>query len=108
MHIHRLKLATQYLYTKNNSANYIIAKTTVSHCTFSVAGQECTIEGQVYLELAPPPECQPTCSNPMPSCPHLPFAPGCVCPEGTVIDQIKNRCVPITECSKIDYNILLV
>ena len=67
---------------------------------FFIAGQECRVEGQVYLQFAPPPECQPTCSNPNSPC--LPFGPGCVCPEGTVIDQIKNRCVPLAECSKID------
>ena len=65
-----------------------------------ITGRNCTVEGQVYLQEAPPPECQPTCSNPMIHCPNIAARPGCVCPEGTVIDEIQNRCVPLSQCSK--------
>ena len=54
----------------------------------------------MYLQRAPPPECQPTCSNPMRECPSIAPRPGCVCPEGTVIDESQNRCVPLSNCSK--------
>ena len=54
---------------------------------------------------------QPNCSDPFPVCPSD-CQPGCTCPEDTVIDEIQNRCVPLTQCSKIKIynydNLLLI
>ena len=76
------------------------------HCThaciyfLSITEENCTVEGQVYLQQAPPQEYHPTCTNPMKHCNTKVTRPGCVCPEGTVIDESQNRCVPLSNCSK--------
>jgi len=67
---------------------------------FFITGENCIVQGQIYLQQAPPPECQPTCSHPTRDCRSTAPRPGCVCPEGTVIDETQNRCVPIPQCSK--------
>ena len=54
----------------------------------------------MYLQLAPPSEYHPTCTNPKKHCSTTVTRPGCVCPEGTVIDVTQNRCVPLSNCSK--------
>ena len=66
---------------------------------FSNVETQCTIEGQVYTDCAPPSDCHATCSDPFKVCPQT-CTPGCVCPEGTVTDEIKNKCVPQSQCSK--------
>ena len=44
------------------------------------------------------PDCVPTCSDPNPSCSGT--TQGCICPNGTVLDEIQNRCVTLSECRK--------
>ena len=65
-----------------------------------ITGKHCLVEGQVYSAQVPYPKCQPTCSDPMKHCYTTATFAGCVCPEGTVIDDIQNRCVPLSQCSK--------
>ena len=49
------------------------------------------------------PGCAPTCSDPNPSCSGT--TRGCICPNGTVLDEVQNKCVPLSKCSK---NIILI
>ena len=72
---------------------------------FSNVEQECTIEGQVYTDCAPPSDCHATCSDPFKVCPRV-CTQDCVCPESTVIDEIKNKCVPQSQCSKFMHIIM--
>ena len=61
-----------------------------------VTEQTCTAEDQVYSLNAP--DCVPTCSDPNPSCSGT--TQDCICPNGIVVDNIQNRCVPLSKCSK--------
>ena len=63
----------------------------------ATTGQTCRAENQVYTLNAP--DCNPTCNNPNPPCLGT-FREGCTCPNGTILDEIQNRCVPLSECSK--------
>ena len=67
-----------------------------------ITGQQCTARGQVFLPQALPPECQRTCTNPTRVCSNTTIrGPGCTCPQGTVLDEIQNRCVQLSQCSKL-------
>ena len=69
--------------------------------TYILSKESCTVEGQVYSEQAPALEYQPTCNKPHRTyCPTAAIPSGCVCPNGAVIDEIQNKCVPLSECSK--------
>ena len=57
----------------------------------------CQTEDELYSQFAP--DCVPTCSDPYPTCSGL-TQEGCLCPIGTVLDQIQNKCVPLNKCSK--------
>ncbi len=57
------------------------------------------MEGQVFTTCAS--ACPATCSDPNPFCTRWCVAQ-CECPEGTVIDEEVNQCVPVDECP-IDY-----
>ena len=59
----------------------------------------CPIEGQVRKECASHPGCHQTCNTTEPvACPAVCIVNGCECPDGTVIDEDKNKCVTPREC----------
>ena len=76
-------------------------------CLLMYVEPQCTIEGQVYTDCAPPSGCQTTCSYPFNFCKQV-CTKDCVCPQGTVIDEIKQKCVPESQCSKSMYIIMFV
>jgi len=53
------------------------------------------------MECASHPDCTKTCINknfgPI-ICPEVCIINGCVCPNGTVVDEAKNECVASSEC----------
>ncbi|XP_065887926.1 matrilin-2-like isoform X3 [Dysidea avara] len=60
----------------------------------------CPIKGQIRIECAPLTICAATCSNngvPRP-CPRVCDDYGCVCPNGTVLDEDNNECIDASEC----------
>ena len=62
----------------------------------------CPIIGQVRKECASHPDCHRRCNatGQTVNCPSLCIVNGCECPEGTVIDENKNECVPPSnECT---------
>ena len=66
-------------------------------CIFVTA---CPIKGQIRIECAPLTICAATCSNngvPRP-CPRVCDDYGCVCPNGTVLDEDNNECIDASEC----------
>ena len=64
----------------------------------------CTTMGQVYSQNAK--DCVPTCANPNPACSEK-TREGCHCPDGTVLDEIQKKCVPLSKCSKNIYTYML-
>ena len=62
-----------------------------------ITATECPINGQLYSLEAP--DCVATCSDPYPTCSGQ-TKEGCDCPKGTVMDEIENKCVPLSKCSK--------
>ena len=60
----------------------------------------CTIEGQVINQCALHPNCTKTCNNTNEFliCTQQCIPYGCECPDGMVVDEDKNECVPINEC----------
>ena len=76
----------------------------IHECTVLIAA--CPIEGQIKKECASLPSCHLTCENPEPGpCPLICVNNGCECPEGTVINQNRTKCIPPSECqgTDIDY-----
>ena len=60
----------------------------------------CPIKGQVRKECASHPSCHLSCNNTEPGpCPLVCIINGCECPTGTVIDEEKNECVALSECT---------
>ena len=59
----------------------------------------CTVEGQVFQKCGEDPECATTCANRFSfiSCPQV-CNGVCTCPNGTIIDEDSNKCVPSSEC----------
>ena len=60
----------------------------------------CPAKGQIRIHCAPLSTCAATCSNngtPRP-CPLICDDYGCVCPNGTVLDEDNNECVDASEC----------
>ena len=72
---------------------------TYGPCNFIIIYIEpsCTAKDQLYSQVAT--DCIPTCSDPYPSCSGITHA-GCICPNGTVLDEIENKCIPLSKCSK--------
>ena len=62
----------------------------------------CPIPGQVFSPFVQ--DCNLTCSDPYKDCGEL-LVETCHCPEGTVLDEIQKKCVPISKCSKIKHSI---
>lgn len=59
----------------------------------------CPIEGQVRKECAGHPDCALTCNTTGPIvCPLSCAINGCECPDGTVLDEDNNKCVPPRQC----------
>ena len=87
MHVHTY--AATYVHVCNYSNLNFVA------CI--ITEQNCTAENQVYtLDTT---DCIPTCSNPNPPCSRTSQG-GCTCPNGTVLDENQNKCVPPSKCSK--------
>ena len=62
----------------------------------------CPIKGQVRKECASHPDCHQTCNTTgSVVCPRVCIVNGCECPDGTVIDEDKNECVPPSNCEGI-------
>ena len=61
---------------------------------------DCSILGQVFSPFAR--DCERTCSDPYKECGQS-IVDTCHCPEGTVLDEVQMKCVPISKCSKIKY-----
>ena len=60
----------------------------------------CPIKEQIRKECASHPNCTITCTNtdkPV-DCPEGCIFIGCECPNGTVVDEEKDACVPPSEC----------
>ena len=58
------------------------------------AGASCPISGQVFQRCK---SCPATCSQPDKICIAL-CEPGCGCPDGQLIDEANNVCVPQNQC----------
>ena len=59
----------------------------------------CPIEGQIRKKCASHPGCHQTCNTTEPvACPAVCIVNGCECPDGTVIDEDKNKCIAPSEC----------
>ena len=56
----------------------------------------CAVEGAVYSECGA--ACPPSCLAPFLLCLFEGCFPGCMCPEGQLIDGLNNRCVPREQC----------
>ena len=77
-------------------------------CLFSMGGYypgmcipctkllECPVEGQLFTRCGS--ACPPNCTNPSPICTRQCVA-RCECPRGKVIDERKNKCVPVNQCA---------
>lgn len=62
---------------------------------------ECPIKGQNRTGCALHPNCTISCKDtdqPLKTCPEVCVVNGCECPRGTVVDEKKNECVPLSEC----------
>jgi len=74
---------------------------------FTLLYIECPIPGQLFIPVPAGNDCGQTCSDPHFSCDgdHGPviFPDKCHCLKGTVLDEIQNKCVPISKCSKIQH-----
>ena len=78
------------------------------HYLLMYVEQECTIEGQVYTDCAPPSDFHATCSDPFKVYQYI-CTRDCFCPRYTVIDEIQNKCVvPPSQCSKSVHIIIFV
>ena len=58
---------------------------------------ECPVQGQVFTECGS--ACPPNCTDPTPIC-TTQCVPRCQCPQGTVINEVTNKCVPVDRCPK--------
>ncbi|XP_019857134.1 PREDICTED: uncharacterized protein LOC105314215 isoform X1 [Amphimedon queenslandica] len=67
-------------------------------CNCSIC-QDCSIDGQLYHKEEA--SCPKTCSNRYLLC-SGDTKPGCSCPEGQLIDEMKNQCVNPDDCSKVN------
>jgi len=47
-------------------------------------------------------DCVRTCSDPYKICGQS-IIDTCHCPKGELLDQVQNKCVPISKCSKIKH-----
>ena len=56
----------------------------------------CSVEGAVYSKCGG--GCPLTCGNPYIICLIQGCFPGCMCPDGQLIDEVKKRCVPQEQC----------
>ncbi|XP_019848705.1 PREDICTED: LOW QUALITY PROTEIN: uncharacterized protein LOC105316719 [Amphimedon queenslandica] len=61
--------------------------------------EDCPIDGQFYAKEET--NCPKTCSNRYLLC-SGDKKPGCSCPEGQLIDEMKNQCVHPDDCPKVD------
>ena len=59
--------------------------------------KNCPIKGQVYKRCVLCPRNPFTCDSPSHSC-TKDCRPGCECPYGKVLDQKRNKCVPLDKC----------
>ena len=57
----------------------------------------CAIEGQVFSDCA---GCESTCKVHFPLC-AVGCLPRCTCGLGTVLDEAKDKCIPISQCSHL-------
>ena len=67
---------------------------------------ECPFEGQNRTGCAPHPDCTKYCNDtdePLKSCLESCVVNGCECPNGTVVDEEKNACVPLSECPGMSF-----
>ena len=65
------------------------------HCMHLSITKDCpATEGQVYQECQP---CPRTCSDPQATCTKECIS-GCGCPSSLVINEVINKCVPLSEC----------
>jgi len=67
----------------------------------------CSVEGATYSECGA--ACPPTCLTPAILCLIQGCFPGCTCPDGQLIDEVNNRCVPLEQCPPLGtcfYNLL--
>jgi len=60
----------------------------------------CSVEGATYSECGA--ACPPTCLTPAILCLIQGCFPGCTCPDGQLIDEVNNRCVPLEQCPPLD------
>lgn len=70
----------------------------------------CSIKGQSRKECALHPNCTMTCKDigePLRVCAESCVVNGCECPNGTIVDEEKSECVPLSECPGM-YIILLI
>ena len=65
-------------------------------CTFLAQILECPVEGQLFTRCGS--ACPPNCTNPSPICTRQCVA-RCECPRGKVIDERKNKCVAVNQCT---------
>ena len=80
--------------------------TLISHIHHAGSGEEpgnvtktkhsCSVEGAVYSKCGG--GCPLTCGNPYILCLIQGCFPGCMCPDGQLIDEVKKRCVPQDQC----------
>ena len=71
---------------------------------FTLSLVPCPGEGQSFSS-----NCRPlnaTCSNPLP--PIICDAPVCSCPIGQALNEETNKCVNVSECSKLTLNYSLL
>ena len=70
------------------------------HTNCNVIITECTVEGQNKVDCAIDERCAYTCDNRNNSihCPFRCVVRGCQCPEGTVINELINKCVELSMC----------
>ena len=74
----------------------------VKYSIFTYTEPTCAATDQLCSQVSP--DCVPTCNDPYPSCSGITH-PGCICPNGTVLDNIQNKYVALSKYSK---NIRLV
>ena len=79
----------QLFFLKNNYVHVIITE------------QDCPAKGQIYTQCGQ--DCVATCQNPLPTDCSQTCQPGCHCPNGNILDEIQNACVPLSKCSKTIY-----
>ena len=56
---------------------------------------DCPVVGQLFTDCGS--ACPPNCTDPHPFCTKQCVA-RCECPDGEVINEATNKCVPIEEC----------